>query len=176
MYSREDVVKLLLNKRGVDPFTTGGVSILRQFIINSFHDFLITSFSVWFYLFSKILLYIEWFYISKKSIKMTSQSQKLNEKLYQYWYLNFGQSNNTCAMVWFVRPQLQLGSLIKLHLWSKSLQFPYFVRSLLRLHQIFRGRLNSWNRLKGSSKLKMGLFAPHCNHFTSLPYIEAICI
>lgn len=28
MYSREDVVKLLLNKRGVDPFSTGGVSIL----------------------------------------------------------------------------------------------------------------------------------------------------
>lgn len=27
MYSREDVVKLLLNKRGVDPFSTGGVSI-----------------------------------------------------------------------------------------------------------------------------------------------------
>lgn len=26
MYSREDVVKLLLNKRGVDPFSTGGVS------------------------------------------------------------------------------------------------------------------------------------------------------
>lgn len=29
MYSREDVVKLLLNKRGVDPFSTGGVSIFR---------------------------------------------------------------------------------------------------------------------------------------------------
>lgn len=28
MYSREDVVKLLLNKKGVDPFTTGGVSVL----------------------------------------------------------------------------------------------------------------------------------------------------
>lgn len=28
MYSREDVVKLLLNKRGVDPYSTGGVSIL----------------------------------------------------------------------------------------------------------------------------------------------------
>lgn len=28
MYSREDVVKLLLNKRGVDPFSTGGVSII----------------------------------------------------------------------------------------------------------------------------------------------------
>lgn len=27
MYSREDVVKLLLNKRGVDPYSTGGVSI-----------------------------------------------------------------------------------------------------------------------------------------------------
>lgn len=27
MYSREDVVKLLLTKRGVDPFSTGGVSI-----------------------------------------------------------------------------------------------------------------------------------------------------
>lgn len=31
MYSREDVVKLLINKRGVDPFTTGGVSILFMF-------------------------------------------------------------------------------------------------------------------------------------------------
>lgn len=29
MYSREDVVKLLLNKRGVDPFSTGGVSIIK---------------------------------------------------------------------------------------------------------------------------------------------------
>lgn len=27
MYSREDVVKLLLTKRGVDPFSTGGVSM-----------------------------------------------------------------------------------------------------------------------------------------------------
>lgn len=27
MFSREDVVKLLLNKRGVDPYSTGGVSI-----------------------------------------------------------------------------------------------------------------------------------------------------
>lgn len=27
MYSREDIVKLLLSKRGVDPFATGGVSI-----------------------------------------------------------------------------------------------------------------------------------------------------
>jgi ankyrin repeat protein len=27
MYSREDVVKLLLTKRGVDPYSTGGVSI-----------------------------------------------------------------------------------------------------------------------------------------------------
>uniref|UniRef100_A0AAG5DJ21 Uncharacterized protein n=1 Tax=Anopheles atroparvus TaxID=41427 RepID=A0AAG5DJ21_ANOAO len=26
MYSREDVVKLLLQKRGVDPYSTGGVS------------------------------------------------------------------------------------------------------------------------------------------------------
>lgn len=26
MYSREDVVKLLLNKHGVDPYSTGGVS------------------------------------------------------------------------------------------------------------------------------------------------------
>lgn len=26
MYSREDIVKLLLSKRGVDPFATGGVS------------------------------------------------------------------------------------------------------------------------------------------------------
>lgn len=30
MYSREDVVKLLLNKRGVDPFSTGGVSALQS--------------------------------------------------------------------------------------------------------------------------------------------------
>lgn len=28
MYSREDVVKLLLTKRGVDPYSTGGVSTL----------------------------------------------------------------------------------------------------------------------------------------------------
>lgn len=27
MYSREDVVKLLLSKRGVDPYSTGGVSL-----------------------------------------------------------------------------------------------------------------------------------------------------
>jgi len=27
MYSREDVVKLLLSKRGVDPYATGGVRI-----------------------------------------------------------------------------------------------------------------------------------------------------
>lgn len=27
MYSREDVVKTLLNKKGVDPYTTGGVSV-----------------------------------------------------------------------------------------------------------------------------------------------------
>lgn len=26
MYSREDVVKLLLTKKGVDPYSTGGVS------------------------------------------------------------------------------------------------------------------------------------------------------
>lgn len=32
MYSREDVVKLLLNKRGVDPFTTGGVSISMEYL------------------------------------------------------------------------------------------------------------------------------------------------
>lgn len=31
MYSREDVVKLLLTKKGVDPFCTGGVSKLKQF-------------------------------------------------------------------------------------------------------------------------------------------------
>lgn len=39
MYSREDVVKLLLNKRGVDPFSTGGVSIvccwLNYFFVHS---------------------------------------------------------------------------------------------------------------------------------------------
>lgn len=28
MYSREDVVKLLLSKRGVDPYATGGVRII----------------------------------------------------------------------------------------------------------------------------------------------------
>lgn len=27
MYSREDVVKALLNKKGTDPYATGGVSI-----------------------------------------------------------------------------------------------------------------------------------------------------
>lgn len=32
MYSREDVVKLLLTKRGVDPFSTGGVSIFFYFL------------------------------------------------------------------------------------------------------------------------------------------------
>lgn len=30
MYSREDVVKLLLSKRGVDLFSTGGVSKKRK--------------------------------------------------------------------------------------------------------------------------------------------------
>lgn len=30
MHAREDVVKLLLTKRGVDPFSTGGVSILLK--------------------------------------------------------------------------------------------------------------------------------------------------
>lgn len=30
MYSREDVVKLLLSKRGVDPYSTGGVSLKNQ--------------------------------------------------------------------------------------------------------------------------------------------------
>lgn len=34
MYSREDVVKLLLNKKGVDPFSTGGVSINFQIDIH----------------------------------------------------------------------------------------------------------------------------------------------
>lgn len=34
MYSREDVVKLLLNKRGVDPFSTGGVSKFPQIDIS----------------------------------------------------------------------------------------------------------------------------------------------
>lgn len=33
MYSREDVVKLLLNKRGVDSFSTGGVSILQSIFV-----------------------------------------------------------------------------------------------------------------------------------------------
>lgn len=28
MYSREDVVKALLNKKGTDPYATGGVSII----------------------------------------------------------------------------------------------------------------------------------------------------
>lgn len=43
MYSREDVVKLLLNKRGVDPFSTGGVSIFQCFFFSVFassNDFL----------------------------------------------------------------------------------------------------------------------------------------
>lgn len=31
MFSREDVVKLLLNKRGVDPYSMGGVSIELDF-------------------------------------------------------------------------------------------------------------------------------------------------
>lgn len=46
MYSREDVVKLLLNKRGVDPFSTGGVSIFHSFfsVFGSFlNDFLSTQ-------------------------------------------------------------------------------------------------------------------------------------
>lgn len=30
MYSREDVIKSLLVKKGVDPFSTGGVSIINQ--------------------------------------------------------------------------------------------------------------------------------------------------
>lgn len=30
MYSREDVIKSLLVKKGVDPFSTGGVSIIKQ--------------------------------------------------------------------------------------------------------------------------------------------------
>lgn len=34
MYSREDVVKLLLNKRGVDPFSTGGVSIFNRYSLS----------------------------------------------------------------------------------------------------------------------------------------------
>lgn len=33
MNSREDVVKALLNKRGVDPFSTGGVSIFIYYIL-----------------------------------------------------------------------------------------------------------------------------------------------
>lgn len=34
-FSREDVVKTLLSKKGVDPYSTGGVSILLSF---SSHD------------------------------------------------------------------------------------------------------------------------------------------
>lgn len=34
MYSREDVVKLLLNKRGVDAFSTGGVSIFNRYSLS----------------------------------------------------------------------------------------------------------------------------------------------
>lgn len=30
MFSREDVVKLLLQKKGVDPFSTGGVSVVKE--------------------------------------------------------------------------------------------------------------------------------------------------
>lgn len=33
MYSREDVVKLLLSKRGVDPFSTGGVSFIFNYSV-----------------------------------------------------------------------------------------------------------------------------------------------
>lgn len=31
MHSREDVVKLLLGKKGVDPYSTGGVSLIIIF-------------------------------------------------------------------------------------------------------------------------------------------------
>lgn len=42
MYSREDVVKLLLNKRGVDPFSTGGVSINIQIdILSDVYEYII---------------------------------------------------------------------------------------------------------------------------------------
>lgn len=33
MYSREDVIKSLLVKKGVDPFSTGGVSIINQSVL-----------------------------------------------------------------------------------------------------------------------------------------------
>lgn len=32
MYSREDVVKMLLAKKGVDPYATGGVRIHIEFV------------------------------------------------------------------------------------------------------------------------------------------------
>lgn len=44
MNSREDVVKALLNKRGVDTFSTGGVSILFLFLF--FSVYLMASFRV----------------------------------------------------------------------------------------------------------------------------------
>lgn len=36
MYSREDIVKLLLSKRGVDPFATGGVSDTRYDYVSQY--------------------------------------------------------------------------------------------------------------------------------------------
>lgn len=61
MFSREDVVKLLLNKRGVDAYSTGGVSILHLFslllnmhvcalnlIIRKVRDCFFRSFLRWF--------------------------------------------------------------------------------------------------------------------------------
>lgn len=35
MHSREDVVKLLLNKKGVDPFSTGGVSEQQKLLLQN---------------------------------------------------------------------------------------------------------------------------------------------
>ena len=40
MYSREDVVKLLLSKKGVDPYVTGGVSIKYKKKLFTFKKYL----------------------------------------------------------------------------------------------------------------------------------------
>lgn len=43
MYSREDVVKLLLSKRGVDPYSTGGVSRTHFLDITNNKQNIVTS-------------------------------------------------------------------------------------------------------------------------------------
>lgn len=49
MYSREDVVKTLLSKKGVDPYSTGGVSICLKY------DYFKLSFLYLFYFYKKNL-------------------------------------------------------------------------------------------------------------------------